>query len=219
MHLDRIEILTNRLKQTKDFYEHVLNLPIVESGAKSVEIPIGTSTLVFLENTDTPSPVYHLAFTIPENQLHEAIAWGAHRLGLIQLDGTLFIAHFEAWNAHSVYFYDNNGNILEFIARHDLHNATTVAFDSGQIVNISEIGIVADHPMELAQQLIEAYDLDFFEKNKNSETFAALGDDHGLLVIAKNNRNWYPTNVPAKAHWTRICLTDKGAPKTIELKA
>ena len=69
------------------------------------------------------------------------------------------IAQFENWNANAVYFYDNNGNILEFIARHDLQNNQFTPFNSESILNISEIGIVSEAPLELANQLIDKHGL------------------------------------------------------------
>lgn len=65
--------------------------------------------------------------------------------------------------------------------------------------------------MELGEQLIESHDLLFFEKNFNSETFAAMGDDEGLLIIVKPNRNWYPTQTPSKSNKTGIIIKNKGA--------
>ena len=114
------------------------------------------------------------------------------------------ITNFEAWNANAVYFYDNNGNLLEFISRHDLENASTENFSSKSILNISEIGIVTENPLELGNRLIEKHTLEFFSKNNNIEVFSALGDDEGLLIIVKPNRNWYPTQTPSQSNPTEI---------------
>ena len=127
------------------------------------------------------------------------------------------IAEFETWNANAVYFYDNNNNLLEFIARKDLNNSETEIFNSKQILNISEIGIVKKNPLEFGNQLIEKYGLNLFEKNQNSEMFTAIGDDNGILIIVKANRNWYPTEIPAKSNWTKIGLTNKDKSITIEV--
>ncbi|SHK01285.1 VOC family protein [Pseudozobellia thermophila] len=217
MNLDHVEILTDGVEQTKAYYGEVLELPIAEYDSKSVSIKIGSSTLRFVETPKRSRPIYHFAFNIPENKLNEAIDWCAGRIELIQEKDAVLIADFERWNANAVYFYDNNGNILEFIARHDLKNSTTVPFGSRQLLNISEIGIVSENPLELGQRLIEEHDLVSFGKNEDSETFTALGDDNGLLIIVKNNRNWYPTDIPAKANRTNIGLTHMGQKKTIEV--
>ena len=58
----------------------------------------------------------------------------------------------------------------------------------------------------LGNQLIEKYGLEFFSKNANSELFAAIGDDEGLLIMVKPNRNWYPTQTPSESNKTGIKL-------------
>lgn len=217
MNLNNIEILTKELKATKDFYENVLNLPVTECDSKSISIKIGLSTLKFVESLKKAKPIYHLAFNIPENKLNEVIKWCENRIELIKKEDATLITKFETWNANAIYFYDNNDNLLEFIARKDLNNSETETFSSKQILNISEIGIVTDNPLEFGNQLIQKYELNLFEKNQNSEIFTAIGDDNGLLIIVKTNRNWHPTETPAKSYWTKIELSNKNQKNTIEI--
>ncbi|HJY14036.1 MAG TPA: hypothetical protein VJ304_14680, partial [Flavobacterium sp.] len=197
------------IQETETFYNNILGLKILEKRSDSLTIQAGSSILKFIENSEFDS-TYHFAFNIPENKLEEAISWCAEKVDLIIIQDKRIIANFETWNANAVYFYDNNGNLLEFIARHDLDNFQIKEFSSKSILNISEIGIVDENPMELGEQLIESYDLMFFEKNFNSETFAAIGDDEGLLIIVKPNRNWYPTQTPSKSNKTEIIIENKG---------
>ena len=209
MKLEHIQLQTNNIKETELFYNNILGLKILEKRSDSLTIQAGSSILKFIENPEFDS-IYHFAFNIPENKLEEAIKWCAEKVDLIRIQDKRIIANFETWNANAVYFYDNNGNLLEFIARHDLDNFQIKEFSSKSILNISEIGIVDENPMELGEQLIESYDLMFFEKNFNSETFAAIGDDEGLLIIVKPNRNWYPTQTPSKSNKTEIIIENKG---------
>ncbi|MNU87903.1 Glyoxalase-like domain protein [compost metagenome] len=219
MKLDHIEILTNELEATKDFYEKILELPITEYDSKSVSIKIGGSTLTFVENIEKSNPIYHVAFNIPQNKLNEVMEWCENRIELIKKEDAVLVAEFESWNANAVYFYDNNGNLLEFIARKDLPNSEAEAFSSKQILNISEIGIVKENPLDFGNQLIEEYGLHLFDKNQNSELFTAIGDDNGLLIIVRANRNWYPTEIPAKSYWTKIGLTNNEQSNLIEITA
>lgn len=154
--------------------------------------------------------IYHFAFNIPNNKLEEAIAWIKNKIDLLVIEDKNVIAQFENWNANAVYFYDNNGNLLEFIARHDLDNNQSTSFDSKSILNISEIGIVNETPLELANQLIEKHGLEFFTKNPNSELFSAVGNDEGLLIIVQPNRNWYPTQIPAASNKTTVQIENNG---------
>lgn len=210
MKLEYIQLQTNNIKETELFYRDVLGLKILEKGLNAISIQAGSSVLKFIENPDFDS-IYHFAFNIPENKLEEAIKWCTEKVDLIVIQDERIIANFETWNANAVYFYDNNGNLLEFIARHDLDNFQIKEFSSKSILNISEIGIVHDDPMELGEQLVKNHDLKFFEKNFNSETFAAIGDDEGLLIIVKPYRNWYPTQISSKSNKTEIIIENKGA--------
>jgi len=58
--------------------------------------------------------------------------------------------------------------------------------------------------------LIEEHGLEFFSKNANSELFAAVGDDEGLLIMVKPNRNWYPTQTPSESNKTEVRIENKG---------
>ncbi|MCA1918733.1 MAG: VOC family protein [Flavobacterium piscis] len=209
MKLEHIQIQSNNIQQTATFYKEILELPIIEKTKNSVSIQAGNSVLEFLENPEFKS-IYHFAFNIPENKLDEAIDWCKSKVDLIFIEDQKVITNFENWNANAIYFYDNNGNLLEFIARHDLDNAQTEAFSSKAILNISEIGIVNENPLKLGNQLIEEHGLDFFSKNDNTELFSAVGDDEGLLIIVKPNRNWYPTQTPSENNKTAVRIKNKG---------
>lgn len=209
MKLEQIQIQTNNIQQTASFYQDILNLCILEKDLNTLTIQAGNSILKFVENPQFKS-IYHFAFNIPENKLNEAIEWCKNKVDLIFIEDQNVITNFENWNANAVYFYDNNGNLLEFIARHDLNNAQEEAFSSKAILNISEIGIVNENPLELGNQLIEKYGLEFFSKNANSEKFAVLGNDEGLLILVQPNRNWYPTQTPSESNATKILLENKG---------
>lgn len=209
MKLEHIQIQTNNILETAAFYKDILELPIIEKTSQTVTIKAGDSILKFTENPDFNS-IYHFAFNIPENKLEEAIEWCKNKIDLLLIEDQRVIANFETWNSNAVYFYDNNGNLLEFIARHDLDNLQIKGFSSKSILNISEIGIVNENPMELGDQLVEDHDLAFFAKNFNSENFAAIGDDEGLLIIVKPYRNWYPTQTPSKSNKTEVRLENNG---------
>lgn len=215
MKLEHIQIQTNNIQNTINFYQEILELPIIEKSENHVTIQAGNSILTFDENPQFDS-IYHFAFNIPENKLDEALNWCKSKVDLIFIEDQKVITNFENWNANAIYFYDNNGNLLEFIARHDLNNAQKEAFSSKAILNISEIGIVNEKPLELGRQLIEKHGLEFFRKNANSEFFAAIGDDEGLLIMVQPGRNWYPTQTPSESNKTEVKIENNGT--EIELK-
>ncbi len=203
MKILEIEIQTDNIKETETFYSEILGLQLVNKNQNSISFKAGQSKLTFIKS-DNINPKYHFAFNIPNNKLEEAILWAKSRLSLIENDENGIIANFESWNANAIYFYDNNNNIVEFIARFDLENSTEKPFDISVIESISEIGIVTDKPLDLAETLIESYNLVYFNKSTKSEKFAALGNDNGLFIIVETNRKWYPTEQKAKKYFSRI---------------
>lgn len=203
MKILEIEIQTDNIKETETFYSEILGLQLVNKNQNSISFKVGQSKLTYIKS-DNINPKYHFAFNIPNNKLEEAILWAKSRLRLIENDENGIIANFESWNANAIYFYDNNNNIVEFIARFDLENSTEKPFDISVIESISEIGIVSDKPLDLAETLIESYNLVYFNKSTKSEKFAALGNDNGLFIIVETNRKWYPTEQKAKKYFSRI---------------
>lgn len=218
MTLNEVEIKTANIKPIKAFYENVMELPTTQIDDQSIRIKIGTSYLKFIEDSEKKLPAYHLAFNIPKNKLQEAINWSINKVEFVKKENEVLITNFENWNANSVYFFDVVGNVLEFIARHDLDNATIAQFNSDQILNISEFGIVKDQPDVYGKHLVDTYGLHLFEKNHNNETFTVVGDDNGLLVIVKTNRNWYPTETPSKAIWANIKLSNSGTETILKIR-
>ncbi|MDQ8014911.1 MAG: VOC family protein [Flavobacterium nitrogenifigens] len=205
MRIDQIQIKTNDIQKTKAFYQNIFGLFILENDQKSITFQAGTSILKFVEDKEFNS-IYHFAFNIPENQLEEAIQWCKDKVDLIVLEDKSIVTNFENWNAHSIYFFDHNGNLLEFIARHDLNNEQIGEFNSASILSISEIGIVTESPLQLGNQLIEEHGLHFFSQNTNTDKFAAIGDHDGLLILVQPTRNWYPTQIPSESNPVKVTL-------------
>ena len=216
MDILEIEIHTDDLKETETFYSDILGLPLTSKKQNSISFLAGQSTLTFTKS-DKLNPKYHFAFNIPHNKLDEAIIWATSKLNLIENTDNGIVANFESWNAKAIYFHDNNKNILEFIARFDLHNSTDKPFDISSIQSISEIGIVADSPIKLAEKLAEDNKLYFFAKGTKSEKFATLGNDNGLFIIVETNRKWYPTEQQAEKHYTRIKISRDGLTREIKI--
>lgn len=205
MKIREIKLATNELNQTVSFYTQTLGFAIVQRTDHHVSFQAGTSILTFIADNSCTQPIYHFAFNIPHNQLSEGIDWLTKRVPLLPVTQETHIAGFKNWNANAVYFTDNNGNLLEFIARHDLNNSSHEVFSAASVQCISEIGI--------AVQCVPAYaaglDVGYFSKQPPQEKFAALGDDEGLLILAEENRNWFPTNIPAGRFPLEIAFDDK----------
>src|SRR5262245_11446066 len=142
MNITRLELLTKNLVTQRDFYFDVLELS-VQLSTETLEVQAGKTKLIFQAQSDFDS-AYHFAFNIPENQFRAAKEWISNRIPLLKDETRKDEFASESWNSNSVYFKDAAGNVLEFIARHDLKNAVEGDFDSRQILNVSEIGLPSE---------------------------------------------------------------------------
>jgi len=197
MNITYLELSTKDLKVQRDFYADILGLPVTLDSS-TLEVKAGKTDLVFTQAPTEFNGAYHFAFNIPENQFAAAKKWISSRVPLLRDESGNDEFHSENWNSDSVYFTDAAGNILEFIARHTLKDAVEEAFDSRQILNVSEIGLPSEDVLGLANELCTRLGLSIFMQEPN-ESFTPVGDDHGLFILPAKDRIWKPdTGVPAK---------------------
>jgi hypothetical protein len=197
MNITKLELLTVDLGAQKHFYENILELP-VKLTSSNLEVRAGQTELIFTQAPTDFEGAYHFAFNIPENQFHGAKKWISERIPLLRDENGKDEFNSESWNSDSVYFKDAAGNVLEFIARHNLKNAVDGGFDGSQILNISEIGLPSENVIGFANELCTSLNLSVFKQQPN-ETFTPVGDDNGLFILPIKNRIWIPNSgVPAK---------------------
>lgn len=198
MHISAINLLTNDLENTFDFYHNKMGFPVKERRDQYVTFIAGKTDLTFTYSDTHKHPVYHFAFTIPSNKLKEAFDFIQAKTFIMDVPSGSKIADFSNWNADAFYFYDNNNNILEFIARYAIQNQSDQAFSGTSIYAISEIGLVTDKVPVLAQKITEDYDVSIFEHQPAMEQFTVMGDDYGLFILVATERTWFPTQIKAK---------------------
>lgn len=209
MKIQQVELLSADLKSTEHFYSNQLQLKLFRKSETALYYIAGSSLLIFILTT-TLKPVYHLAFEIPCNQLQQAIHWLSQHIELISSEDNSVIVDFDNWNAKSVYFYDDNQNILEFIIRFDNDVKSNDTFDASSILNISEVGLVNADVIPFAEELKSICNLQYYDKQPPRENFCALGNAEGLFVISGNERNWFPTNMKAMKYPVYVKFEEKG---------
>ena len=171
-------------------------MPVKQSGNNSISVTAGKSRVIFEKANTIANPFYHFAFNIPSNKFEEAFQWIQRRVDLLWLDDyKSYIADFTNWHAKSFYFIDPAGNILEFIARFDLHDVANEPFSAAHIRNVSEIGLVfhLENFDTDINNLLKQYGLSYFDKQPPMPHFRAVGNDEGLFVIVPENRVWFST--------------------------
>jgi catechol-2,3-dioxygenase len=193
--IPRLELLTAApLEQMMDFYHRLLGLEVLDDRPEQLTIAAGLSRLTFLPaGPEDGKPFYHFAFNIPENKILAARTWQKERTSLLPIPARLRdpaypanVVDYSHWNAHSIFFFDPAGNVVEYIARHDLHNAAPGQFDSKDILYASEIALVLDDVPGVASKLKDV--LKITQYRGGSDQFTALGDEHGLVLVMKRGR-------------------------------
>ncbi len=192
----RLRLLTAApLGEMKAFYHGMLGLRVTHEREDRVTFACGATRVTFARiPPDGGEPFYHFAFDIPESKIRQARAWQLERTGLLpvfpQLRDPAYpndVVHFRNWNAHSVFFLDPAGNVVEYIARHDLDNATDGPFTPRDILYASEIAFVADDVPAMAASIKKTLGLDSYRPG--SDAFHAVGDETGLLLVFRRGRN------------------------------
>ncbi|OZB98516.1 VOC family protein [Paenibacillus sp. XY044] len=191
MKIHELTINTQNFAEMKQFYGEKLGLPLAGGQADRVTFQAGESQLI-LKQAATPgeNSMYHIAFTIPTNQLGGAKEWVAQR-GITLFrneDGDQF--HFDNWNADALYFYDPDENLIEFIAHHSFDNDANGVFTSSQLLRISEIGLPVDEVAAAVERIQATLGLSMW--SGDGRQFAAMGDAEGLLIVVNRNRPWFP---------------------------
>jgi hypothetical protein len=216
MNILELDLLSDNINETELFYNNVIGLQTVSKNNSSISFEAGFTKLTFKASKNI-KPVYHFALDIPNNKLIEAFLLIENKTEILDVISPDKIANFYNWNAKSFYFYDNNGNILEFIARYDLDTASEKPFDGSSIVSISEIGFVSKNVSQLSDEICEKYGLSVFSKQPKLDKFIVLGTDTGLFILVEENRDWYPTDKKAKSFWTKVVFDNNGKKNEIEV--
>ncbi|RVT72253.1 VOC family protein [Flavobacterium sufflavum] len=216
MKIIALELLTADIEGTTAFYHKKMGLAILSTNKSSVSFAAGSTKLTFRYSKNTRA-VYHFAFDIPNNKLFEAFDYMEKEVAILDVIPPEKIADFYNWDAKSFYFYDNNGNVVEFIARYCLNNESDAAFDGASIVSVSEIGFVAKDVSVFSEELFAKYTLSVFSKQPKLEKFVVLGTDTGLFILSAENRNWYPTDTKCQSFGTKVVFENNGLIKELEV--
>lgn len=194
LHLDLITAFP--LSEVKKFYTDLLELPLVSEQADRFTFRAGETTITFIQvNGAGAAPFYHFAFNIPENKILKARQWQLKRTPLSATPSHMTdngypddVRHFSSWNAHSIFFWDPAGNLVEYIARHDLKNGSTGAFTGSDLLCASEIAFIVQDTDRVADELKSLFTLKPYRGG--DESFRAIGDENGLLLVIKKGRVW-----------------------------
>ncbi len=191
MRIKELILQSGNFEAQKVFYKSVIGLPVLSETENRMSFEVGSSRLTFIRAEQ--DCYYHFAFNIFSNQEQEALAWLKARVEILQFENRS-IQLFKNWNARAVYFYDQDKNIVEFIARKNLNIKSNNNFTAKSILNISEAGLPCDS-VETSFDLLNKHAA--LEKYSGDlERFVAAGDEEGLFIlVGGNKKTWFPTTL------------------------
>lgn len=215
-----LQAAARAMSAMKTFYGKTLDLRIMNEKENRFTVEAGETQITFVSTADTEAtkpPFYHFAFNIPENKILAALEWQKARTPLLAIPERNRAAgyppevvDYSHWNAHSIFFLDPAGNIVEYIARHDLKNGDTAPFGWSDILYASEIGLMVD---DVAAAAATIKDVAAVQQYKDgSDQFTAMGDEYGLLLVMKRGRIMdFSANPENGARVYRTGVTIRGA--------
>lgn len=199
MRITAATLWTNDVKPMQDFYTETLGFPLVEETATAFTVQIGTSQLRFELDTTQQPKQYHFAFNVPGDAFRLAKDWLRHRVPLLNEDGEDEI-FFENINAHSVYFYDTDENVVELIARHDVNpDKALEKFTVRDILDIGEMNVTTPDVASVGAQFAELGVFHRYHQPINVDFLNFLGasEDGTHLLLGREDRTWLFSPKPA----------------------
>ncbi|CAM5585876.1 hypothetical protein SAFG77S_09194 [Streptomyces afghaniensis] len=196
MEVKLLTLQTNNIKEMKSFYVETLGFPLIKEDSHSFCIKAGSSKLKFTSENVLGNPYYHFAFNIFANKFAEAKSWVKERVALNVNDEGEDEVYFSNFQAHSLYFYDPSGNIVEFISRNSISEQDEAPFSSESVINISEIGVTVSDVAAAGKRLMEVGINERDNKPLDLTSINFMGDkSKGIfLILNKPGREWFFSN-------------------------
>ncbi len=197
------------LLELAEFYGSHLGLRVAKPKAGGVAVEVGETMLELLPAAGWP--FYHFALLAPGNRFEALLDWARDRVDLLpDRDTGDAVFDFTNWDAKACYFHDPAGNIVELIAHRGVgETGVTGAFMAGELLGVSEVGVVGDPP-ELTAALERDLELALWDGTVTGEgRLAFVGEKARTLILCRAGRPWLPTGRPAEAHPVEVVLSGR----------
>jgi catechol 2,3-dioxygenase-like lactoylglutathione lyase family enzyme len=208
---------SSRYAEQVRFYADTLGFSVDDQGS-SATIQVGSTQMVLQADEDQVS-FYHFAFLIPDAHFEQALAYVKYRdIEIIpNRESGSDITYWENQTGRSFYFFDPDGNIAEFITRPTLGYESSNDFSIREVIKMNEIGTPVPDPMSTVETLERDFGIPVEDRFKQhfSSTFCWYGDYSGVLLVVREGRNWYPTQLAAISSDLEIDLEVDGQRKSL----
>jgi hypothetical protein len=207
--IHELTLATGNVAGQSGFWGETLGLPVREYGDRAIEVSLQASTIRFEQASPASAPRYHFAINVPRGSIHEAAAWIEERHELVFFHGDpdveegATIVHTDR-GASALYFLDAVGNVVELIANNHLDNDSDGPFGHGSLLEIAEIGVASGDTEATSAAIQEALSAQILWGGREGWLLTAIGDDHGVVIVAPTGRGWIPVGLPARPLPTTI---------------
>jgi catechol 2,3-dioxygenase-like lactoylglutathione lyase family enzyme len=218
MRIHGLTLATNDVPSQSTFWGQTLGLPVRDSGG-AIEVSLQRSTLRFEQAPPGSEPRYHFAINIPPGSIEEAVAWVEERHELLDFHGDpdvdegATIVHTDR-GASAIYFLDAAGNVVELIANDHLEDSLDGPFGAPSLIEVAEIGVATGDTKATSAAIRDALSAEVLWGGREGWLLTAIGDDHGVVIVAPIGRGWIPVGLPARPLPTTIVAD---APRSREL--
>ncbi|WP_141905123.1 VOC family protein [Lysinibacillus sp. Y5S-8] len=206
MKITKVQLFVHDLQKMQKFYSDQLGFALLENTGDYFTIAVGESRLTFEKAPTSIQKQYHIALNIPRNLFYQAKIWAKERVGLLTSEGQDEV-YFDFLKAYSCYFYDPEGNILEFIARQEVNpEQDTAYFSMEQVLQIGEINVTTDDILAAARKLNEHAIKPINDQKIQLDALNFLGnyEDGANILLGPSERLWYFSD--KKAVISPICI-------------
>ena len=202
----RLDAPAPLLPELAEFYSGCLGLGVTPSDPDGAAVEVGETVI---ELVPAPgSPFYHFALLAPGDRFEAALGWARDHVDILPDSETgNAVFDFTNWDAKACYFHDPAGNIVELISHRGVgETGAAGAFTAGELLGVSEIGLVGD-PEPLAAKLERGLGLELWDGTVDGEArLAFVGEKARTLILCRVGRPWLPTGQPAEAHAVEIVV-------------
>jgi hypothetical protein len=208
MRIHELTLATHDLAGQRTFWGQTLGLPVREWGELAIEVSLQASTIRF-EQSAVVNPRYHFAINVPRGSIHDAAAWIEERHELLAFHGDpdveegATIVHTDR-GASALYFLDAGCNVAELIANDHLDNDSHAAFGPDSLLEVAEIGVATVDTGATSAAVQDALSAEILWGGREGWLLTAIGDDHGVVIVAPTGRGWIPVGLPARPLPTTI---------------
>jgi hypothetical protein len=208
MRIHELTLATEDLHGQSIFWGQTLGLP-VQDGGGGITVSLQRSTLRWEQALAGSDPRYHFAINIPPGSIEEAAAWVAERQELLAFhghpdvdEGATIVPIDRGGSAF--YFLDAAGNVVELIANEHLDDGPDAPFGPHSLLEVAEIGLATADTETTRDVIQDVLSAEILWGGREGWLLTAIGDDHGVVIVAPIGRGWIPVGLPARPLPTTI---------------